>query len=378
MNAGFGGLIRAGIQGFNDAKNQDYLDKQHDLQLQGAQLGLDNAKFQADRSQVQAGREDAAYATQQEDAQRERDIKDAMRTMSTDGDLSQVSAVMNKYEPNQKHFISRNVDGGYDVLVEDKDGKTRKKTFKDAKEFQDSTGPYLFSLMKPLESYQHQQARQETQADKTQAQKDKLAQIDRQGEWAMKEAGARAAAKGGSKLTDEEVKIANALEAKSKSRRGQMTGLGTYDLTGISASLANYDGTIGAVLHSNGMELGAAYSKAYNAVTSMHDAAQKEAAQKFPKDQAKQAQYVQAKLEQDVNAYVSQARGADQGGTQGLQRPTSPAPGQGAETGSVGRSQPPVDFKTFQGAFLKANPKATDADAKSFYEQKYGVTLDNQ
>lgn len=360
MSIPVGTLARSAIKGFNDAEDRRYIEESRATKQEADKVGLDDAKFQAGRRKKLAERTDTDY-------ERKQAGMEAFRSFMTQDDVQAVANFANQYTRNGvKHFVNKNPDGSYDTIL-DVDGKKTEKHFDN----KDEIGQYLLLLTKhdPFDVYEKRTAEKKAAAAKAADREHDFKKIDRKGEWELRKEGLKQGGKGTDKYLERMRKISNDMESRSKSRRGQMTALGNYDMAGISADLANYDGTIGAkMVLELGMETNDAYAKAYNAISALHKKVESEAIKKFPEDDAKQTDYIRAGLERGV-AEMQRSIESRAQESQGL------SPGSSMKGGDVpGNSgkQPPT-FDVFSKAFKDKNPGATDDDAKQFYKKKYGI-----
>lgn len=346
---GVGTLMRKGLEGLDAGERYNEHKEDRAVQKETAQLGLDDAKFRAGRRDITAQREDVQHDRAEKKYQHEMGGKKAISDYMVGGDIYGITNYLNNgTREGVTHYLNENEDGSIDGILDGGDKQIKKK-FKN----KDELMQYVMMIAKnDPESVLNDKKAAKVKAGDRQHDMDK---IDRKGMWDMKKLGAKNDKKKGDKISDQ-------MEARSKSRRGKMTGLGTYDMAGISADLANYDGVIGSKLvNSLGLETNAAYTKAYNMVSQLHKKSEAEAIQKFPDDDVKQAEHIRASLEQGANKIAasidakSKSKGLDENAK--------------GDTPMANPKQP--SYNEFLKAARKANPKASDELIKQKYNERY-------
>jgi len=346
---GLGTLMRKGLEGYEAGEDRLALEESR-------KTGLDDQKFQSQRRKTVAEREDTKYDRSEEQYQRSSKGKDVINNYMVNGDFGGVQDYLNDYtRDGADHYLKKNKDGSVDGILEI-DGKQVKKNFKT----DDELMQYVMMVSKndPFAVLDEQRKTKTAAGIKAGEQAHDIAKIDRKGGWDLKIAGLKESKKGG-KGSEALRKVANDMENRSKSRRGQMTALGNYDMAGISANLANYDGQIGVRLHDElGMDTNEAYTKAYDMVSALHKKAEEEAIQQFPDDDVKQTEYIRATLQrgtaQIVESIAKKARGTQSKQSQ---------PGKKTKTASTKAPE----YGQFLKDFKAKNKGATDADAKRMY-----------
>lgn len=362
--AEFGTLMRSASEGYDAGEDRKAL-------AESRQIGLDDKKFQAERRKTVAAREDTQYERKEDQIERQRKGKEVINKAMVHGDFGGIQDYLNEYtRDGADHYIKRNKDGSIDGILEI-DGKQVKKKF----DTEDDLMQYVMMVAKndPFARLDEERKNKTAAGVKAGDRAHDMAKIDRTKAWDMQIAGLKEGKKG-SKAAEQLRKVANDMENRSKSRRGQMTALGNYDMAGISANLANYDGVLGVKLHDAlGMDTNEAYTKAYDMVSMLHKNAEKEAIQMFPDDDVKQTEHIRAVLQRgtaQIVASIDKRAAARQGTPAATTQP-------GKKTTKPTVKTPP--YKQFVKDFKAKNPNATDDDAKRMYSEWFpGAQVDEK